>query len=145
MFGSWNSETLNSFDLVDSGKHLDWDGNSNYKYSFQSAVRKYNAYKSGIIRADSLSVIQDVDIADYYEVSSVVTKTTSNGHIRFNQYNMDSQTDNENLADCMFALGMALGLGKTSVKTDVMYQYVNSVTDLSANDKASYDEAYKKY
>jgi hypothetical protein len=139
--------TLNNpyWDCVDSGKHLDWDGKTNYMPQFESAVNTWNGYKSGIIRKDTVWIIEDVKISDYYEVSSVAASSSSNGKIKFNQYNMDVNTNAQNQKICTAMLGSALGLGATSVSSDVMYTYSNSVTSLSANDKASYDAAYKKY
>lgn len=137
--------TLGSFDLVDSGKHLDWDGNTNYMVQFKSAVNTWNAYKSGVIRKDSLSVIQDVKISDYDGDNTTILTVSSSGKIKFNQKVMDTHTNDEKKSDCLYALGIALGLGKTKNSSDVMYSYKSSKTTLSSNDKVSYDAAYKKY
>lgn len=51
---------LQGWDLVDSGKHLDWDGNTKYTTSVGNAVDLWETYKSGIIRPDSAYVIEDV-------------------------------------------------------------------------------------
>ena len=138
--------TLNSWDLVDSGGHLDWDGESNYEYVFKDAAKKYNDYKKGVIRKDRWNTIEDVEIGDYYdEDSNEFAYTTRNGKIRFNQYNMDGASEKSNLKSAMFVIGAALGLGKTNNKNDVMYKYNSEKTSLSGNDKASYDEAYDGY
>lgn len=137
--------TLGSFDLVDSGKHLDWDGSTNYMVQFTAAVNTWNNYKSGVIRKDSFSVIEDVAISDCSGDSSTIVSIYSSGKIKFNQNVMDKHNDSQKKSDCLYALGIALGLGSTTNSSDVMYKYTSSVTTLSANDKASYDAAYKKY
>ncbi|MDR2408755.1 MAG: hypothetical protein LBE13_11675 [Bacteroidales bacterium] len=137
--------TLNSWDCVDSGKHLDWDGRTNYMPQFERAVNTLNNYKSGVIRKDTIWIVEDVKISDYYEVTNITASASLNGKIKFNQYNMDRYTDAQNQNICTAMLGYCLGLGRTSNPTDVMYASVNSVTSLSENDKASYNEAYKKY
>lgn len=137
--------TLATWDLVDSGKHLDWDGETNYMNYFRTAVNTWNAYKPGVIRADSWTVIEDVKISDYSGDDSITVKISSNGTIKFNQEVMDTLSSNNKTKACLFALGTALGLGKTDNSKDVMYKYNTSITTLSDNDKVSYDEAYKKY
>lgn len=56
--------SIQSWDLVDSGKHLDWGGTSKYIKEFKSAVKKWNNYKSGVIRKDTIKTKQDVKIVD---------------------------------------------------------------------------------
>lgn len=137
--------TLGSFDLVDSGKHLDWDGTTNYMVQFTAAVNTWNNYKTGVIRKDSGSVIEDVAISDCSGDGSTIVSIYSSGKIKFNQTVMDTHTDSQKKSDCLYALGIALGLGGTTNTSDVMYKYTSSVTTLSSNDKASYDAAFKKY
>ena len=36
--------------LVDSGKHLDWDGKTTYKSQLEGAIKVWNSYKKGVIR-----------------------------------------------------------------------------------------------
>lgn len=137
--------TLASWDLVDSGKHLDWDGETNYMVQFTTAVNTWNAYKPGVIRADSWAVIEDVKISDYSGDSTTTVKISSNGTIKFNQNVMDTLSVSKKTNACLFALGSALGLGKTGNSKDVMYKHNTSINTLSENDESSYDEAYKKY
>ena len=137
--------TLNSWDLVDSGKHLDWDGDTNYMVQFTAAVNTWNAYKPSVIRKDSWTVIEDVWIEDYAGDNTTILTVSSKGKIRFNQMVMDTHSNAQKTSDCLYALGLALGLGKTYNTIDVMYGYTSSVTTLSVNDKASYDAAYAKY
>lgn len=135
---------LLTWDLVDSGKHMDWDGSSAYLTNFTSAVTVWNNYKSGVIRKDSATVIEDVKISDYYEVSSTAGVTSSAGTIRFNTYQMGGYTSTKRKNVAMHEIGHALGLAHNT-SADVMYAYVSTKVTLSANDKASYDAAYKKY
>lgn len=44
---------VQTWDLVDSGKHLDYDGNSTYMSYINTGAATWNAYKSGVIRKDS--------------------------------------------------------------------------------------------
>jgi hypothetical protein len=130
--------------LADSGKHLDWDGSTTYQTQFNAAVTTWNNYKSGVIRPDSLSVVQDVAISDYSEVSSVAGVTSSAGTIKFNTYVMGGLTTTQRQNVCTHELGHALGLAH-NLSGDVMYAYVSTVTSLSANDKASYDSSYTRF
>lgn len=41
---------VQTWDLVDSGKHLDYDGNSTYMSYINTGAATWNAYKSGVIR-----------------------------------------------------------------------------------------------
>lgn len=137
--------TTNSWNLVDSGKHLDWDGNSNYLVYFTDAIATWNSYKAGVIRRDTWSVVEDVSISDYYGDTETVVKVSADGKIKFNQRVMDTISDSKKENACAMALGLALGLGETTNKSDIMYKYNTSNTSLSVNDKASYDSVYKTY
>ncbi|WP_040400263.1 matrixin family metalloprotease [Heyndrickxia acidiproducens] len=135
---------LLSWDLVDSGKHMDWDGGTKYQSYFNSGVSVWNGYKKGVIRKDTATRVQDVKISDYTVKSSTAGVTSSAGTIKFNKYTMDklSGTKKKNVA--IHELGHALGLAHNTLK-DVMYKYVSTKTKLSSNDKASYNAAYKRY
>lgn len=50
---------VQTWDLVDSGKHLDYDGNSTYMSYINTGAATWNAYKSGVIRKDSAFVVED--------------------------------------------------------------------------------------
>lgn len=130
--------------LVDSGKHLDWSGSTDYQSQFNSAVTTWNNYKSGVIRKDTWNTINDVTISDYYEVSTTAGVTSSKGTIKFNTYHMDDYSTTKRKNVCIHELGHALGLAHNK-SGDVMYAYVSTVTSLSANDKASYDKSYDRY
>ena len=135
---------INKWYLVDSGKHLDYDGNTKYMTQFELAVKTWNTYKSGVIRVDNASRIQDVKISDYYEVGNVAGVTNAKGTIKFNTYNMDDYSSTKKRNVCTHELGHALGLAH-NFSTDVMYFQVSTKIYLSDNDKASYDKSYKRY
>ena len=138
--------TLNSWDLVDSGKHLDWDGRTNYMPEFERAVKTWNDYKPGVIRKDTIWIVEDVFISDYYEENETAAVCLPSGKIKFNQYRMDRFTSAQIQNFCAKMLGHALGLGYANYPCDIMWRgNISSVTSLSVNDKASYDAAYKRY
>ena len=143
--GVWLYTTsLSTYDLVDGGKHLDWGGKSKYSTYIPKAAAKWNGYKSGIIRKDTVSTECDVTFSDYYEKSDTMGVTSSSGTIRFNKYLMDNANANEKLNVVMHEFGHALGLGHND-KSDVMYKKCNAVVNLTKNDKQSYNAAYKRY
>lgn len=136
--------SLNTWDLVDSGKHLDWGGSTKYSIAFSSGVSAWNGYKAGVIRKDTATTIQDVAISDYSEVTDTVGVTYKSGKIEFNEYHMEGFSVAKRQNATTHELGHALGLGHNQVG-DVMYKSSSTVTTLSANDKASYDSAYVNY
>ena len=145
--GRWKyTVSLNTWDLVDSGKHLDWSGKTKYLSYVTTATKKWNAYKNGIIRKDTVSTMKDVIISDYCDKKDTTWGVTySSGEIEFNTYNMDKKGVNysDRLNTVMHEFGHALGLGHNEPE-DVMSSFSN-VTELTENDKKSYDAAYKKY
>lgn len=70
---------LLGWDLVDSGKHLDWDSNSKYISIINRSVGIWEGYRQGIVivRRDSWNKWQDVFISDYNEVSNTLGVTSS--------------------------------------------------------------------
>lgn len=135
---------LLGWDLVDSGKHLDYDGNSKYMSNVKSGVSKWEAHKKGVIRPDSLSVIEDVFISDVSNADSINATTYKDGYIKMNKYNLDKQSGTQITRVATHEIGHALGLGH-STKSDIMYGYDIITSSLTKNDKDSYNEAYKKY
>lgn len=131
-----------NWNLVDSGKHLDWGGSTNYLKRFNLAVDTWNAYKPGVIRKDDGSKIRDVTISDYTESSEVLGVTSSKGTIKFNQETMHECTKKVRRNVCTHELGHALGLAHNT-EDDVMYMYATDKVTLSDNDKASYNHLYR--
>lgn len=137
---------LLGWDLVDSGKHLDWDGSTHYMTEWYNAVNTWNAYKSGVIRADRLSVIQDVKISDKSKKDGLTFATTySSGKIVFYRDTMDKMTSTQRQATMTHELGHALGLDHVTASNSIMRQGYKNFTNLSSDDKKGYDAAYKKY
>ena len=145
--GRWKyTVSLNTWDLVDSGKHLDWSGKTKYLSYVTTATKKWNAYKKGIIRKDTVATMKDVIISDYCDKKDTTWGVTySSGEVEFNTYNMDKNEDDDagRLNTVMHEFGHALGLDHNDPE-DVMSSFSN-VTELTENDKKSYDAAYKKY
>ena len=145
---AWYAYTikLQTWDLVDSGKHLDWKGSSAYLTQFKTAASKWNDHISGVIRQDSWNTVNDLTIsdADKGPTGSVAT-TYRHGLIIFNTFYMKNLSNNEKLNVCLHELGHALRLDHRDEDGTVMYESVRSITILSAGDKANYTEAYNKY
>ena len=97
-----------------------------------------------LIRKDTAFTINDVTLSDYFDDDDGTWgEASKDGTIRFNMYNMDKDDDAGRLNTVMHEFGHALGLGHNERK-DVMSKFSN-VTELTENDKKSYDAAYKKY
>jgi len=136
---------IQSWDLVDSGKHLDYDGNSKYMDKIETGVAKWNNYKGGVIRKDNLFNTRDLYVEDKpSERSGVVASTYSTGAIYISESEMNNLGDLQQLNVTIHELGHALGLDHNT-KVDIMYKNVTYITDISVNDKASYDAAYNNY
>jgi hypothetical protein len=135
---------VQSWDLVDSGKHMDYDGNSTYMSNVDSGAAKWNAYKSGVIRKDSASVLQDVYVSDVNNANNINATTSSAGTIKMNVYNLGSQSSTQVTRVATHELGHCLGLDH-STSSDIMYAYTITTSSLTQNDKDSYDAAYLNY
>ncbi|NCC86468.1 MAG: matrixin family metalloprotease [Clostridia bacterium] len=120
---------------------MDWGGSTSYQTSFNTGVNTWNARKSGMIRADTASTIQDVTISDYTEENATAAQTSSWGYIRFNTHIMKKLTSSEKKNVCTHELGHALGIGHLS-SGDVMYFAVSSVYSLSTNDKNAFTSSW---
>ncbi|WP_376699957.1 MULTISPECIES: matrixin family metalloprotease [Listeria] len=136
--------SINNWDLVDRQKHMDYDGNSKYMSYIRSGAKTWNAYKKGVIRPDTVKIIQDVYCRDTYANNYVNATTYSNGKIIFNKKNMDKKGSSGKKNVAIHELGHCLRLGHNT-SSDIMYKYSTNKTTLSTNDKQSYNAAYKKY
>jgi len=136
---------VNSWDLVDSGKHLDYDCNSIYMNEVETGAAIWNNYRSGVIRKDTLYNFNDVTISDEPDVNSNTVAITSRyGTIVIYEKNMQRLEPSYQLSVITHELGHALGLGHNTYFDIMFYRLVGS-TALSENDKASYDTAYDRY
>lgn len=141
---SYAKAYINSWNLVDIGKHLDYDGNSSYMSYVKKGASKWNSYKSGVIRADSWKVLEDVYVSDINKANGATGVTYSTGKIELNKYYLKNSSSNEIQNTVTHELGHALGLAH-STSGNIMYYSQTSRVSLGSNDKDSYDAAYKKY
>jgi hypothetical protein len=143
----------NPYDNVDSGKHLDYDvGDSKYSNYVTKAAAIWNGYRPGVIRADSLTVVEDVLIKDVngsvYEYAGYTD--IPGGTIYLNRFELDNSSKNPNgmytLKVVAHELGHALGLAHNDASTaNIMKQGSYKNETLTIHDKASYDAAYTHY
>lgn len=137
---------LLGWDLVDSGKHLDWTGSTKYQSAFNRAVDEWNSYKPGVIRKDGMFTETDVTISDFVSSSNIAGSTSNTGTIKFNTLIMDNLSVKSRRNTCTHELGHALGLGdRTKVKKAIMYYANSEIVSLKEPDKISYDAAYNNY
>ncbi|MDR2526236.1 MAG: cell surface protein [Oscillospiraceae bacterium] len=141
-------------DLVDSGKHCDYDSNqSKYDSYVKTAVATWNAYKPGVFRPDDGKVLQDVRISDVNNEGNGWTGITNLAfaYIHLNKAYLDDPSYNFNYNNILHTvtheLGHALGLDENNdgLPTNVMRQGKRENISLSTDDKASYDAAYARY
>lgn len=134
---------LLNWNLVDSGKHLDWGGSTKYASSWDISVQKWNEVHN-IIRRDTWRYIKDVEISDYYENDGIMGFCASNGKIKFNDYYFAEMTAGERQKTVMHEIGHALGLDdNNTVEKSVMRQGRRSQTELYRDDKDGFDWLYK--
>jgi len=138
------------YDLVDSSKHLDWDANqSKYESYIIRAANKWNAYKPGVLRPDSASVVQDVRIVDVNKPEATWDGNCDRllADIHMNAAKLDKYTDTEHiLTTALHELGHALGLADNdNTILNVMYPYNYGMIAFWIDDEASYDAAYARY
>lgn len=142
-YNNVSAYNLLTWNLVDSGKHMDWKGTTKYSEEWNASVGVWEDYKSGVIRKDGFWTINDVTISDYTEESSVMAYTSSAGKICFNDYHFESMTATQRQKTIMHEIGHALGLDHNNTdSTSIMCQGKRSQTTLNADDKAGYDYLY---
>lgn len=141
---SFSAAYVQSWHLVDSGKHLDYDGDSIYMSHITTGAGIWNGYKSGVIRPDSIWVIEDVYVTDIEIANGYTGVTYASGKIELNVYYLSDHSTTRRTNTATHELGHALGLDH-STSTDIMGPIQTTILTLSQNDKDSYDLAYSKY
>jgi predicted Zn-dependent protease len=135
---------LLGWDLVGSGKHMDYTNKSKYDVAIGIAV--WNNYKPGVIRKDTLTTVNDVTYSDVKTLDNdIVGLTTIDGKIKFSRYYMDTFDGAKMLNTIIHETGHALRLDHRDESDSVMQANVTSVITLSSGDKRNYDYAYDNY
>lgn len=139
------ASAIQTWHLVDSGKHLDWDGSTIYQDNFDFGVDVWEDYKSGIIREDTIWIIEDVEVLDRDENATWAGRVSPTiDTLEFNIFQMDDLSEEERNMVAIHELGHALGLDHNT-SSDIMFASVTTQNTLSSNDKASYDDSYDRY
>lgn len=150
----WYTLCVLSVWSVDSGKHLDWSGSTQYSSNWNTGVNTWNNYISGVIRQDTISTINDVTISDVPQLTGNVIATTtqygtghsSNSTIQFSVARMNTLTNLQRTIVCSHEIGHTLGLDENQTSyshimfDDITYNSSNNV--LSSEDKSNYTYMY---
>ncbi len=139
---------VTGWDLVDIGKHLDYDGTSTYMNYVVAGASTWNGYKSGVIRQDSALTIKDVDIVDVNANNGWSGMTyQSTKKIELNKYYLSGASNAKRTNVATHELGHALGLAH-STSNSIMDSGISghtTIQSMSQNDRDSYDYAYSNY
>lgn len=150
----WYTYHVNNYWSVDSGKHMDWDGSTQFASNFTTGVNTWNNYKSGVIRKDTVLTIKDITIGDAeYVTNNALGETRQKGpgkspesYITFSTVVMNQYSTLIKNICCTHELGHALGLAHNEDTTDsVMWPSPTGATSnnvLHIDDKFNYDYMY---
>ena len=153
----WYIYHINDIWAVDSGKHLDWNGETVYLSNWTTGVNTWNNYKSGVIRKDTALTLNDVTISDVTEIEdgvvarvykqSGVESGYSIMEVHFATSQMSLLSEMQKNIVCTHEIGHTLGLDENndSGTNVVMYNaiYTNTSNNiLHSEDKLNYDYMY---
>ncbi len=133
---------------VDSGGHLDWDYSAKYYNECVNAQNTWNAYRSGVIRKDTISIIEDIFVKDFNQNSTLAgVYYPYDRVIGLNEYHFSRFSTRQKQAVVLHEFGHTLGLGENSNRLAAIMQneVFHSNTSLHQDDKDSYDAAAKNY
>lgn len=138
-------KSINTWNCVDSSKHLDWVVDSKYSSLVPTAAAVWNGYKSGVIRESTSNAQTDIMIYDVTRSDNNAATTYSSGLMELNTTHMDGYTNNARLNVIIHELGHALGMGHLNRSDNVLNWYVNETITLDDLNRNSYDMAYSNY
>lgn len=107
-----------------------------------------NAYKSGVIRKDTILIIEDIFVKDFNQNSTLAgVYFPYDRVIGLNEYHFSRFSTRQKQAVVLHRFGHALGLGENSKQLAAIMQneVFHSNTSLNQDDKDSSDAAAKKY
>lgn len=134
-------------DLVDSGKHLDYQSESTFSSYADQARNIWNGYKSGVVRKYiPLILIKDVSIKSGNLRDSAIAQTNyANKTITISLSAWTNLSEAEKTNVLCHEMGHALGMGHLNEEANIMYYENSQIIMLHQNNKDSYDAAYARY